>query len=518
MKAALSNGVVIIYNAPVALESDATWRESDAGVADEVLAVQQALVAQGCAVRLAAVHTLQDAAIAIAAGPEQVVFNLVEALAGDPSDYCQIPVLCKAAGRVYTGNPAACQVLCLDKSVAKQVLRDQGIPVPSSVTIAPSQDWRTVILPDFPVIVKPVRTDASEGIEGDAVVLMPDRGHVGRLIERIHRNFKQAAMVEQYLDGREINVALLQDGDAVRVLPAAEIKFLDYPAGKPRIVDYAAKWRKDTFEYSHTVRTIPADLPADTAAIIARIAEDAWRAMGCRGYARVDFRLDHEGYPFVLEVNPNPDISPDSGFAAALEAAGIPYTGFAAMVLRAATSEMPEPPAVIVIPTIEPELLPPEGAPFIRRTRPADRDPILEFVKNTGFFRDDEVDVAREVLHEALAKGLSGHYQSFSAMIDDQVAGWICYGATPCTVGTYDIYWIVVDARHQRRGIGAALMREAETRIRAREGRVLIIETAGQSIYGSTRHFYQRLGYVEEARLRDFYTLGDDKIVYIKRL
>ena len=129
-----------------------------------------------------------------------------------------------------------------------------------------------------------------------------------------------------------------------------------------------------------------------------------------------------------------------------------------------------------------------------------------------------KVDVAREVLHEALDNGSSGHYQSFSALVDDQVAGWICYGPAPCTVGTYDIYWIVVDARQQRRGIGVALMREAETRIRAREGRVLIIETAGQSLYGSTRRFYQRLGYVEEARLRDFYMPGDDKIVYIKRL
>ena len=126
--------------------------------------------------------------------------------------------------------------------------------------------------------------------------------------------------------------------------------------------------------------------------------------------------------------------------------------------------------------------------------------------------------VAREVLDEALVNGTSGHYQSFSAMVDDQVAGWICYGPAPCTVGTYDIYWIVVDVRQQRRGIGLALMREAEIRIRAREGRVLIIETAGQSLYGSTRRFYQRLGYVEEARLRDFYMPGDDKIVYIKLL
>lgn len=155
---------------------------------------------------------------------------------------------------------------------------------------------------------------------------------------------------------------------------------------------------------------------------------------------------------------------------------------------------------------------------LIRRSLPTDRDPILEFMIATDFFRDDEIEIAREVLDEALAKGPDGHYQSFTADLDGRPAGWVCYGPTPCSLGTFDIYWIAVDPRRQSRGLGKALMTFAENEIRTRSGRLVIVETNGRPSYHPTRSFYLRVGYHEAARVTDFYAPGDDKVIYAKVL
>jgi len=163
----------------------------------------------------------------------------------------------------------------------------------------------------------------------------------------------------------------------------------------------------------------------------------------------------------------------------------------------------------------------PPGAPLHRRIRqpgPGDRDAVLAFVEATGFFRDDEVAVAREVLDESLAKGPGGHYQSYVAVEGGTAVGWICLGPTPCTLGTFDIYWIAVSPDRQGRGIGAELTRFAEAEIIRRGGRMVIIETSGRPIYDPTRRFYTKLGYREAARIADFYAPGDAKVVYSKHL
>ena len=155
---------------------------------------------------------------------------------------------------------------------------------------------------------------------------------------------------------------------------------------------------------------------------------------------------------------------------------------------------------------------------MIRRSVPSDREAILSFVAATGFFRPDEVDVAREVLDDALKAGPSGHYQSYTAEADGHPAGWICFGPTPCTVGTFDLYWIVVAPGAQRKGLGAALVAYAEDRIRDRGGRLAVAETSGRPLYEVTRSFYRRCGYEESCRAADFYAPGDDKILFVKRL
>lgn len=158
------------------------------------------------------------------------------------------------------------------------------------------------------------------------------------------------------------------------------------------------------------------------------------------------------------------------------------------------------------------------AAPEIYWTQPRDRDAILQVLAGLGFFHPHELDVAREVLDQALANGPDGHYQSYTARVGGEVAGWACYGPTPCTAGTFDLYWIATAAALKRRGIGAALMHRVERHLRERGGRLLIIETSGRPLYEPTRRFYLRHGCVEAARLRDFYAPGDDKVIFTKTL
>ena len=154
----------------------------------------------------------------------------------------------------------------------------------------------------------------------------------------------------------------------------------------------------------------------------------------------------------------------------------------------------------------------------IRPTCPGDRAAISALLEETGYFRPAELAVAREVLDDALAAGPEGHYQSFAAEEHGHPVGWICFGPTPCTVGTYDIYWIAVAPGRQGRGLGKALLAHAEALIRERGGRLAIVETSGTERYHPTRQFYAKAAYHEAARVPDFYAPGDDKVIFSKTL
>ena len=153
----------------------------------------------------------------------------------------------------------------------------------------------------------------------------------------------------------------------------------------------------------------------------------------------------------------------------------------------------------------------------IRYMCPKDRPQILSILKETGVFRPEELTVAEEVLDDALAKGAGGHYQSFVAEDGGGTAiGWVCFGPTPCTVGTFDIYWLVVASQKQHCGIGASLVQYATELIKRRNGRMIVVETSGNARYLSTRQFYEKMDYCEAGRVKDFYAVGDDKVIYTK--
>ncbi|MFZ0430763.1 MAG: GNAT family N-acetyltransferase [Acidobacteriota bacterium] len=504
--------VLILFNLPAeaGAESSGSCTESDAGVLQEAQAVEEALAALGIRCRKAGVRSLEEVVGAVSGGRERLVVNLVESLQGRAAQACDVPAVCRSLGRRFTGSDSFCLGLTLDKNLAKWQLRSRGIRTPSwavSVAGEPGQSGRDLA---FPVIVKPLLADASEGIDAASVVQAPGPELV-RAATRIHEQFGQDALIEEFVAGREFNISLLQRGGRVEMLPPAEIEFVGFPPGRPRIVDYAAKWLPESFEYRNTVRRIPAIVAETVAGELHSMARAAWEATGCRDYARVDFRLDEAGVPYVLEVNANPDISPDGGFAAALAAAGIEFREFVAVLLENASADR--------LPASAASFGAAVSGPFgIRCTEARDRDAIVGLLAATGYFRPDELAIAAEVIDEAVAPRDLPHYHSYTCERAGTPIGWVCWGQTPCTLGTFDLYWLAVSPSEQGRGIGKKLMQFAESRIQQEGGRIVVVETAGRLDYAPTRGFYTRIGYREEARLADFYAPGDDKVVFTKRL
>lgn len=154
------------------------------------------------------------------------------------------------------------------------------------------------------------------------------------------------------------------------------------------------------------------------------------------------------------------------------------------------------------------------GPTMREHVRQDDKLAVRQLVADTGFFRPDEVDVAVELVERRLTEGLASGYHFVFAEDSDRVIGYACHGPIACTLGSHDLYWIVVDPSRQRGGLGRRLLREAEKQIAAAGGRRVYIETSGKPQYEPTRQFYERCGYTLEARLSSFYGEGDDKIIY----
>ncbi len=148
---------------------------------------------------------------------------------------------------------------------------------------------------------------------------------------------------------------------------------------------------------------------------------------------------------------------------------------------------------------------------------PSDVDNVIQITESTKFFNDEEIAVAAELVNETLRKGdrASGYFFVF-AQYENSTIGFVCYGPTPCTTGTFDLYWIVVDESYRGLGIGKQLLHKSEFNLQLLSARKLYIETSSTPRYEPTRKFYTNAGYIQEARLKDYYSKGDDKIIYSK--
>lgn len=149
---------------------------------------------------------------------------------------------------------------------------------------------------------------------------------------------------------------------------------------------------------------------------------------------------------------------------------------------------------------------------------PQDCETVRGLVERTGFFTRDEVAIAVELVDARLSDGPASGYQFVFAELDGALAGYACYGPIPCTAASYDLYWIAVEPKFQRHSVGRMLMDVVESQVAARGGERIYIDTSGRNQYAPTRAFYERSGFDAEARLKDFYAPGDDRVIYVKSL
>ncbi|MEM2739402.1 MAG: ATP-grasp domain-containing protein [Candidatus Bathyarchaeia archaeon] len=299
---------------------------SEAGVLEEVEAVRIALEKLGLEY---SVIPLKDDIIGFARmvrdyNPD-VAINLCEGAFGYGMYEMNVAALLELLGIPYTGSDPLSLALARDKSLSKDIFRARDISTPKYRVLKSFSDWDFKL--SFPLIVKPVSEDASIGLTRRNFVRCLDE--LKDMVEYVIGRYNQPALVEEYIAGRELNVAFI-GGDEPTILPISEVVF-EFE-DEPRIVDYYAKWVKGSYEYERTKPVCPAILDGETKARVEAIALKAYKALGCRDYGRVDIRL-RDGIPYVLEVNPNPDISLDSGFVRSLNASGIRYEDFIARII-----------------------------------------------------------------------------------------------------------------------------------------------------------------------------------------
>lgn len=328
---------VVLYNDDAALaKGEEKDRIAFAGSAAAANAIASALVGSEFEpIIVPAGATAVDLAAALDAFGDGIVFNVCESFFGLPRLEYAVAALLELLRLPYTGSPPLTLALAQDKHTAKTLLAAAGLPVARSAVLARADDP----LPEGlapPLFVKPRFEDASHGISEKSVCasVAASRERAGYLLA----TYGGDALVEEFLPGREFNVGVLFEAE---VLPLAEIEF-ELPPGVPQILTYDAKWDEASPYYQKTLPKCPAEnVPPALAERIAAIARGAFQALGCRDYARVDVRLDSRGEPKILEVNPNPDLSPDAGLARAAGRGGFDYDDLVARIARRALARKP---------------------------------------------------------------------------------------------------------------------------------------------------------------------------------
>jgi len=319
--------ILVAHNA-VSADDDLSTQD----VLAQVGFVTEALDALRAPYRVLAVGA-EGVEAALVNGVDTVV-NLVESPPGLPAFQSEAAAAFERLGCRITGSPAAVILATTDKEATRRSLAEHGVAVAPGGLLDPDHPDTLDKVPP-PWILKPALEDASLGLDDDAVT--SDRAHaIARARDLRQRFGGQEVLVEHLLPGREFNIAILDGDSGPEVLPPAEMTFVDYPPDRPRILGWEAKWDQSSFAYRNTVRVFLDGAESELGEKLARIALRAWTACGLAGYGRVDIRLDDDGTPCVLEVNANPCISPDAGFAAATVAAGIEPTEVVRRILTAA--------------------------------------------------------------------------------------------------------------------------------------------------------------------------------------
>jgi len=300
---------LIIYNEPA---PDALPDELD--VLDQVNFIGSTLQTLGYDVgRMGITDDFMHQLASIADEGYEFIFNLVESVGQKAEILYFIPALLNMHHIPYTGCPVEAAFVTASKVLARRFMKTSGIPVAGGYRVSEARE----LVRGRKYILKPVWEDGSLGITEESVFT-----YGGTLPGILKDKNDNHWFIEEFIEGREFNVSVIAGPDGPEMLPPAEMIFQDYPDEIPRIVSYKAKWVEDTFQFDHTRRNFPGDLSDRLLNNIGEAVLACWHTFGLKGYARVDMRTDADENVYVLEVNANPCISPDSGFISAAVHAG----------------------------------------------------------------------------------------------------------------------------------------------------------------------------------------------------
>jgi D-alanine-D-alanine ligase len=325
--------IAVCYNRvpPRLRKGEAGDRISEQGAEAEAKAVRKALKELGHAATL--IPLGPDVAgfiAALQAAEPAVIFNLCEGFWGDSRKEMHVAALLDLLGYAYTGSAPLCLGLTQDKVRTKDLLMRHGLPTPKYILVKMGEHYPKTRDLAYPLFVKPRFEDASLGITPESVV--ESERDLKKRIQYVHETYRQGALVEEFIEGREINAAVLGNAP-FEALPLSEIRF--QPGLTRPIVCYAGKWLEESPEFARTEPVCPAPLKVKEEFLIKDVALRAYKILECRDYARIDIRLRND-VPYILEVNANPDISPGAGLARAARAAGLAYPKLIERILNMA--------------------------------------------------------------------------------------------------------------------------------------------------------------------------------------
>lgn len=339
MKKRLKVGVLFDFPAPIPADEDFA-AHLDAADWHPIQAVLDALAELGHDSFLLPIHdSVLPLVQALAEQQPDVVFNLADAFRNDRQHEADLAGLLALCGVPYTGCPAQALTLCRIKSFAKRILVPLGIQLPQALVFPLGQLNRPLSSLRFPVIVKPLSEEGSEGITPKS--FCSNEEQVLKQVRFLHEKHECDAYVEEYIEGREIYASVLGN-NRLSVLPLREMVFKKVPEDQPRFATFQAKW-DEAFRKENGIKNVfPSDLDDSLVREIEQVSRQAYRTLGLRGCGRLDMRVTAKHEVFVIEVNPNPNLAPDDEVAQSAQKAGISYPQLIQKMLSLALREAEE--------------------------------------------------------------------------------------------------------------------------------------------------------------------------------
>jgi len=319
--------IVLIYNSTVGLGKD---------YSRDVTAVSKALSRLGVIVEhLPISKSLPKLISSLNKTSSKCVFNLCEEFHNKSWGEVYVAGLLELMNIPYTGSGPMGLTFGLNKAKSKDILKSHGIKTPKYHVVEfcdsfIAKDITSYL--EFPVIVKPLYEDGSYGIDSDSVV--NNEKDLTKKIELVFKRFKEPAILEEFIDGRELNVSIVGNGDNLNILPISEILFTGKTNNISKICSYEAKWAKKSRLYKSAVPVCPAELPDSVKKHVMSVCRRVFKIMDCRDYARIDIRLDKNKIPYIIDVNPNPCLGLDGGFVRSAKRAGMSYEQIIGEILR----------------------------------------------------------------------------------------------------------------------------------------------------------------------------------------